>query len=141
MAKSLDDILEIKQNLEPQYQARHAMLKALRQYWWGRYWDQGGGSLGKSVSAAFMDMKSSQSDVGPDIKLVHNVVQKICLKYQSFLTPLPQIHVYVDPPSTETRKAQALRKQRYLYGTWAAGRMDKRFNNMGWYLPLMGSCY
>jgi hypothetical protein len=140
LAKSIEDILQIKQDLEPEYQVRHAALKMLRNYWWGRYWDQAEEGS-RTVSSIFKDMKGSQSDVGPDIKLVHNIVQQICVKYQSFLSPLPQIHVYVDPPSTETRKAQAIRKQRYLYGTWSAGRMDRRFNNMAWYLPLMGSCY
>jgi hypothetical protein len=140
LAKSLDDILQIKDSLEPDYQVRHAALKMLRNYWWGKYWDQAQ-TESRTVSSIFKDLKGSQSDVGPDIKLVHNIVQQICVKYQSFLSPLPQIHVYTDPPSTETRKAQALRKQRYLYGCWAAGRMDRRFNNMAWYLPLMGSCY
>lgn len=140
MAKTLDEILEIKESLELTYQQRHAALRLLRNYWWGRHWEQAEQSS-RSVISMFRDIKGNQSDVGPDIKVVHNIIQQICVKYQSFLSPLPQIHVYTDPPSTETRKAQAARKQRFLYGAWSAGRMDKRFNNIAWYLPLMGSCY
>ena len=68
MAKSLEEILQIKQQLEPLYLARHAALKALRDYWWGRYWETAESAYdSRSLSSIFRDIKSSQSDVGPDI--------------------------------------------------------------------------
>ncbi len=95
----------------------------------------------RPITSVFRDLTSHLSDVGPEIKLVHNVIQMVCNKYQTYLSPLPQIRVWVDPPETDLRRAQATRKQRYLYGVWSAGNMAKIFNNIAWYLPLMGDCY
>ncbi len=80
------------------------------------------------------------SDIGPEIKLVYNVIQMVCNKYQTFLSPLPQIRVWADR-ETDTARAQATVKQRFLYGCWNQGSMDKIFADIAWYLPLMGDCW
>jgi hypothetical protein len=126
---------------EEQYRTRHEAFKALRKYWHGDFWSMADTEQGHSITSVFRDLTAHLSDIGPDIKLVHNVVQQVCVKYQTFLSPLPQIRVWVDPPETDTRRAQASKKQRFLYGSWSMGNMDRVFNRIGWYLPLMGDCY
>jgi len=141
MAISYDESLAIKKSYEDTYRTRHEAFRALRRYWHGDYWNLADQEQSRPITSVFRDLTSHMSDVGPDIKLVHNIIQTVCNKYQTFLSPLPQIRVWVDPPETDTRRAQATRKQRFLYGCWTAGSMDKVFNNIGWYLPLMGDCF
>jgi hypothetical protein len=122
------------------YRDRHEAFRMLRKYWHGDYWNMAD-SESRGVVSIFRDLVANQSDVGPDLKLVHNVIQQVCVKYQTFLSPLPMIRVWVDPPETDTRRAQATRKERFLYGCWQMGNMDKIFTKIGWYLPLMGDCF
>ena len=142
MAISPEDVLALRDKYKDDYLIRHEALKRLRNIWFGKYWEEVDKQT-RSVSSIFKDLVGTQSDVGPDIKMVHNVVKMCVDKYQSFLSPLPQIHVHVEPPHSETRKNQARIKQRFLYGAWAAGptSMAKCFNRAAWYLPLMGHCY
>lgn len=142
MSTSYDDALALRRELEDDYRTRHAAFRSLRKYWQGDYWSVAD-KESHAITSVFHDWAARTSDVGPDIKLVFNVVQAVCNKYQTFLTPLPQIRIPVDPPETDNRKAQAVRKQRYLYGCWndESLPMSKVFNQAAWYLPLMGDCY
>lgn len=140
MPVSYEEVLELKRSLEPDYQERHEAHSRLRQYWHGKYWERVEREA-TSITSIFRDLVTPRSDVGPDLKLVHNVLQEVCVKYQTYLSVLPMIRVYVDPPSTTTRRAQATTKERYLYGMWQAARMSLRMSDQGWFLPLMGDCF
>lgn len=139
---SYDTAKDLRDELEPDYQQRHEDHKALRRYWHGGYWDHVD-SEASGIAAAFRDLTTKRSDVGPDLKLVRNVLFEVCVKYQTFLSPLPMIRVYVDPPETENRKRQATVKERYLYGTWNQRPLSMKevLNRAAWYLPLMGDCF
>lgn len=138
--KTYSEVMKIKQPLEADYLERHTAQEKLRNFWHGRYWDKMDSENG-SVESIFRDLTSRQSDVGPDIKLVYNVLKDVSVKYQSFLSPLPMIRMYIDPPMSGKRKAQATTKERYLYGLWSANKMSKVMSDKAWYLPLMGDCF
>jgi hypothetical protein len=140
VAVSYDEAHALKTQYEDAYRDRHEAFRMLRRYWHGDYWKMAD-SESRPIASIFRDLMSGMSDIGPDVKLVHNVIQMVCVKYQTFLSPLPMIRVWVDPPETDTRRAQATRKERYLYGTWQMGSMDKIFTKIGWYLPLMGDTF
>jgi hypothetical protein len=138
--KSYNEIVKIRDPLEDDYRDRHEAHRKLRNFWHGRYWEDVERDSG-GVSSIFRDLTARQSEVGPDIKLVYNVLKDVCVKFQSFLSPLPMIRMYVDPPLSMTRKAQSTLKERYLYGLWSANKMNKLMSDQGWYLPLMGDCF
>jgi hypothetical protein len=140
MAISYGELQALKQELWDDYHKRHTALRNLRRYWHGDFWKLAD-SESHPIATIFRDWTSRTSDVGPDIKLVKNVVQEICVKYQTYLSQLPQIRVFVDPPESDNRRAQATLKERYLYGLWSMGDMNQIVNNMGWFLPLMGDVY
>lgn len=140
MAKSYDEVDKIRQPLEEAYMDRHDAHRKLRQFWHGRYWADLEQETG-GVSSIFKDLTARQTDVGPDIKLVYNTLKDVCVKFQTFLSPLPMIRCYVDPPSSPTRRNQASKKERYLYGMWAANSMNQVLADHGWYLPLMGDVF
>lgn len=140
MAATFDQVKAVKRSLEDEYRVRHAAFGKLRGYYHGNYWDQAEKEAG-SIASVFRDLLADRADVGPDIKLVNNLLQQVVTKYQTFLSPAPMIRVYVDPPGTQTRRAQANLKERYLYGTWAEGRMPKLLGDVSWYLPLFGQAY
>lgn len=140
MTISYEEARDLKRELEDDYADRHDQFRRLRNYWHGRYWEDLDAQT-KTISTLFKDITASATDVGPDFKLVNNIVQQVCVKYQSFLSPLPQIHVYVDPPESEKKRAKATMKQRFLYGAWSASMMSRHFNQHGWFLPLMGSSF
>ncbi|MHB8742571.1 MAG: hypothetical protein ACYC9L_05535 [Sulfuricaulis sp.] len=141
MSISFDEARAMKASYEDLYRPRHEAFRALRKFWHGDYWKLADYEQSRPITSVFRDLTAHLSDIGPEIKLVHNVIQMVCNKYQTFLSPLPQIRVWVDPPESDIRRAQAVRKQRFLYGCWAAGDMDRIFNKIGWYLPLMGDCF
>jgi hypothetical protein len=133
---------DIKESYEDAYQIRHQAFKDLRRWWHGDYWKIAQQSkTSRSIVSVFRDMQHSGSETLPDMKLVKNVVHKICVKYQTFLSPLPMISVYVDPPGSDLKRRQATTKERYLYGVWNDGQMSRVFNREAWYLPLMGDCF
>jgi hypothetical protein len=135
-----NEVIELKKQLETEYEDRHEAFRKLRNFWQGKYWeeeDQGA----KSITSIFRDMRSNTTSTLPDMKLVNNLLQQVCVKFQTFISPLPQIRVYVDPPGSQPRRAQATLKERYLYGLWSAGNMAKVLTDIGWYLPLMGDCF
>lgn len=140
MPVTFDEAHFLKSQYEDVFRDRHEAFRRLRQYWHGNYWQQAD-SDSRPIMSIFRDLMSGMSDIGPDVKLVHNVIQMVCVKYQTFLSPLPMIRVWVDPPETDIRRAQATRKERFLYGCWQMGNMDKIFTKIGWYLPLMGDCF
>ena len=132
----------VKEEYKDAYAIRHQAFKDLRRFWQGDYWKIAAqAKTGRSIVSVFRDQMNSGSETLPDMKLVKNVVQKICVKYQTFLSPLPMITMYVDPPGTDNKRRQATLKERYLYGVWNDTQMNRTFNRAGWYLPLMGDCF
>lgn len=132
----------LKNDLKIDYQERHQALRKLRGYWHGtEYWRPTDDNRG--LASLFKDLRGEQNAVGPDIKLVKNTLQRVCVQYQSFLTPLPMIRVPVEAEGNTRRKQQAARKERYLYGLWNQRPipMSVIANKIGWYLPLMGDCF
>lgn len=140
MPVEFQDVRAIKRALENDYRPRHEAFRKLRAYYHGHYWDMAE-TEANSILSVFRDLTADRNDVGPDIKLVNNLLQQVVSKFQSFLSPLPMIRVYVDPPGSQTKRAQANLKERYLYGTWAEGRMPTLLNKASWYLPLFGQAY
>jgi hypothetical protein len=139
---SYEDAQDLLAELKTRHERRHWELAALRRYWQGHYWDDSTNRAGVStVSQLFRDLKANQADVGPDLKLVHNLLQEICVKYQTFLSPVPMIRTFRDPPFSENRRKQATLKERVLYGTWWMNKMSRRMGEIAWYLPLMGDCF
>lgn len=146
MALTYDDVKELHQQLDKRDHVRHRDLRALRRYWQGNYWNQGEGEEGSraavsSVQQLFLDLKGSMNDLGPDLKLVHNILQEVCVKYQTFLSPVPMPKTFIDPPYSDTRRKQSTTKERVINGTWWANRMTVRMAEVAWYLPLMGDCF
>lgn len=142
MSVTYEDVQQALQELRPKHERRHWELHALRQYWQGNYWDDSTNRAGVSgVTQLFRDLKANQSDVGPDLKLVHNLLQEICVKYQTFLCPVPMIRTFRDPPFSEQKRKQATLKERVLYGTWSMNKMSRRMGEIAWFLPLMGDCF
>jgi hypothetical protein len=142
MAISFEDVTKLQKDLEIEYAARHRDHKRLRDYWHGRYWETLGAER-SGLSSLFADI-ARQSDTGaPDFKIIHNILHEVCRKYQSFLSPLPMIRVYVDPPESQNRRNQATKKERYLYGLWGQRPLGMKdiVNRIAWYLPLMGDCF
>lgn len=138
--KSYEEVLETKEALEEDYRERHEAHRKLRMFWHGGYWknadvDKGG------IESVFRDLTANASTVGPDLKLVHNTIFEVCLKYQTFLSNLPMIRVPADDPSSTKRRAQATKKERFLMGMWSAGKMNVQLSHGGWFLPLMGDFF
>jgi hypothetical protein len=137
---SYDDVKATKQSLADDYRTRHEAFRKLRSYYHGNYWTESE-SEANSITSVFKDLVGARSDVGPDIKLVNNLLQQVVSKFQSFLSSSPMIRVYVDPPGSQTKRAQSNLKERYLYGTWAEGKMPALLHKAAWYLPLFGTSY
>src|SRR6266498_670324 len=140
MAIQYAEVLSLTKELEDEYRKKHEACRNLRRYWHGDYWRLADAESHPIISI-FRDFTARTSDVGPDIKLVHNLLQSVCLKYQSFFSPLPQIRVYPDPPETDRKRAQASTKERYLYGVWDMANMTRLNSRAAWYLPLMGDVF
>jgi len=140
MAITYAELQALKKELWDDYHKRHTALRNLRRYWHGDFWKLAD-TESHPIATIFRDWTARTSDVGPDIKMVKNIVQAVCVKYQTYLSQLPQIRVYTDPPESDNRRAQAALKERYLYGLWSMGDMNRVVNHMAWYLPLMGCCY
>lgn len=143
MAVSLQQVRTLIEAHQDEYTIRHEAFRALRRYWHGDYWRLATEANGqRSIQSIFRDLGKNAQAAFPDIKLVHNVVQEVCVKYQTFLAPTPMINMYVDPPESDTRKQQATLKERYLYGVWRSGKMARVLRrDVGWYLPLMGDVF
>lgn len=131
---------ELKNRLAEEYGLRHQAFRRLRDFWFGRYWEEAEQGS-RTLSSIFRDLTAGRSDIGPDVKLVYNVLQMVCVKYQTYLSPLPMIRGYTDPPHSEQRRAQATKKERYWYGVWQSGQMSRVLNRIAWYQPLMGDVF
>lgn len=140
MTITLDDVREQLERQKVEHMERHDEHRRLRDFWHGRHWEMVDGTGARTLETLFRDL-GSQSDVGPDAKIVHNIVQQICVKYQTYLSPTPMIRVYTDPPESDQRKAQATLKERALYALWSDVGMSRILSQIAWYLPLMGDCF
>ena len=116
------------------------MHKRLRDFWHGRYWNEVD-TQAHGLASIFRDATSVKPDVGPDMKLVRNLVFDVCLKYQSFLSGLPMIRTFVDRPDSRRARAQAANKERVLYATWHHANMNQQLNRIAWFGPLMGDSF
>ena len=140
MAKSYEEVVQLRDRLKNDYQDRHEAHRKLRKFWHGRYWENSEVNT-HGINSIFQDVQSRTSDIGPDIKLTYNLLKDVCVKFQTYLAPVPMIRCYVDPPSSTTRRNQATLKERYLYGLWSLNDMNKVLADQGWFLPLMGDAY
>lgn len=140
MAISYDEVKELHSVLEVQQETRHSEVRALRRYWHGHYWGDERNSA-SAVSQLFMDLKGRQTDFGPDVKLVDNILQEVCVKLQSYLSPVPMIRTFIDGEHSELKARQANHRERILYGTWGANTISRKMSRIAWYLPLMGDCF
>jgi hypothetical protein len=147
LAISYEDALELIEELKPRHQERHEAHARLRQVWHGRYWDDADQAKG-GIAGIFMDIKAKRDNIGPDIKLVRNLVFDVCVKYQTYLSSLPMIRTFVDLPGPSAshktmlkRRAEATLKERALYGTWAEANMNAALNEIAWFGPLMGDSF
>jgi hypothetical protein len=140
LAINFDDLEPLKKELEQEYALRHQAHHKLREFWHGRYWKDID-SQTHGIASLFRDATAKRSDVGPDLKLVRNLLFDVCVKYQTFMSQLPMIRTFVDQPDSRRGRAQATLKERVLYGLWWQGEMSKVLNRVAWYLPLMGDCF
>ena len=140
MPVSYETAKRLHEQLEDVYRERHSQHAKLRDFYHGRYW-KNLDSQAHGISTIFRDYTSEKSDIGPDIKLVRNLVFDVCVKYQSYLSQLPMIKTFVDEPASRTKRAQAVLKERALYGFWAEAGMNRTMIELGWYGPLMGDCF
>lgn len=131
---------QLRDELKPDYATRHDEHRRLRDFWHGRYW-QDVDSQAHGISSIFRDVARAQSDVGPDIKLVRNLVFEVSVKYQSYLSALPMIAAFTERPDSRTARAQASLKERVLYALWSDVNMNQQMNVMGFYNPLMGDSF
>lgn len=134
-----EQALALKERYKPVYAQRHHNFRRLRDFWHGRYWDDVD-SEANGLANLFRDLRTSKKDIGPDFRLVHNIIQEVCVKYQSYLSPLPMIRVPTDA-DTDRGREQATRRERFLYGCWGENDMNQVLNRIAWYTPLMGDCF
>jgi len=137
-----DEVQEAKSLREDECADRHAEFKRLRDFWHGRYWEVAQSSSG-GVSGIFRDLFAQNGRANTDVKLVHNILQEVCVKYQAFLSPTPMARVYTDPPESQRNRSIATKKERFIYSAWSQRpqSMPQCLNKMGWYLPLMGDAF
>lgn len=140
MPVSYEQVKSLKVSLEGECEARHTTFRMLRSYFGGNYWGQTD-SDNSTLTTLFRDLLPDGVNTTPDIQIVNNLLFAIVVKYQSFLSSTPMIRMYVDPPGNTRQRNQATLKERYLYGTWAEGKMATQIGQMSWYLPLMGHAF
>lgn len=139
MAIGYEQAVKLRDSLKSEYDKRHDAHKLLRDFWWGRHYEASGFGAVQAVQQLFQDRRN-KGDIGPDLKIVHNIVQEVCNKYQSYLSPLPMIRVPADQDSKRARD-QATTRERFLYGCWGENSAGRKLNRVAWYLPLMGDCF
>src|SRR4051794_15396465 len=140
MPVDLAAVRQLKQTLEMEFQQRHRDFLLLRRFWHGKYWESIDQEA-QNLQSLFRDLRQGNQDVGPSLKLVFNTAQEVCVKFQTFLAPLPMIRVPSDDPSSTRARHQATVKEECLYGLWGENQVSTVSSNMGWYLPLMGDCF
>src|SRR5690349_6963743 len=139
MAIDYVDVVQIKKSLDDEYQEFHDKFRRLRDVYHGRYWqiaerDQ----QARSIASIFRDLGRSNRTSLPPIRIVRNIIQEICVKYQSFLSPVPMVNYFTDAPETMQRREEMTRNERYTYGIWREGKMSAALSNVAWYHPLTG---
>lgn len=141
-----EDAKELQQKLnnDELFAGRLEDFARLRKLWQGKYWEIAE-SDANNVSSVFRDMVQ-ENNVSPELRLVNNLLQQVCVKYQTFLSDVPMIRVFSDyEPDGNTNKSRndANTKERYLYGLWGQRptSMNKILNTAAWYLPLFGDCF
>lgn len=139
---TFDEVQEAKSLREDECSERHSDFARLRDFWHGRYWEVAQGQ-NSGVSGIFRDLFATNGRANADVKLVHNILQEVCVKYQAFLSPTPMVRVYTDPPESQKNRAVATRKERFIYSSWSQRpqSMPQVLNKLGWYLPLMGDAF
>lgn len=131
---------DLLDTLEDTYSVRHADIRQLREFWHGNYW--GRDDQQSKLGSLFADIAGRQGQPSPEIKLVHNLLHAICVKYQTFLSTLPMIRVTPDADASDTKRRQAILKERALYATWHQTKMVRVLGSqISWYLPLFGDCF
>lgn len=142
MAIDYQDVVNIKKSLDDEYQEFHFKFRRMRDIYHGRYWEIAqSDSQTRSISSVFRDIGRANNNTLPPIKIVRNVIQQICVKYQSFLSPVPMVSYFTDAPETFERREEMTLKERYTYGIWRSGQMSQKLNNVAWYQPLMGDAF
>ena len=146
MAIDYDTVKALQQKLQDdeQYSGRLDDFARLRKFWHGDFWKNTENDTG-TISNVFRDMVH-ENNVSPELKLVNNLLQQVCVKYQTFLSPIPMIRVFTDyEPDGQTgdSRRNAALKERYLYGLWSQRPqgMNSIINTAAWYLPLFGDCF
>ncbi len=137
MALTYSEAKDLLSEVETDYQGRHEDHARLRSFWHGRYWDEAE-TMTRGLANLWRDAVNSKGDMGPDFKLVRNLIYDVCVKYQTYLSNLPMIHVPNERPDSRRAKAQASLKERAIYGSWAEAGMVNALNQGAWYGPLMG---
>jgi hypothetical protein len=140
MAVDLEAVRRLKQELDIEFQQRHRDQLLLRRFWHGKYYESIDQEA-QNLASLFRDLRQGNQDVGPTLKLVFNTAQEVCVKFQTFLAPLPMIRVPSDDPSSTRARNQATVKEECLYGLWGENQITTISSNMGWFLPLMGDCF
>lgn len=136
---SYDEVVQLRDALKEHYGERHEALRKLRRLWHGDFFTQE--ESRSSLFGFFQDWFAPHAGTGTNLRVVRNFIQQICVKYQTFLSPLPMIRVPVDPPQGEGNRRESNLKERVLYGTWNDGNMSYAHGEIGWYLPLMGDAF
>lgn len=140
MSVTYEKALELKKQMEPDYQQRHEEFRVLRDFWHGNHWEHVDSGNLAGIGDLYKDLRGSRKDMGPNIRLVHNLIQEVHVKYQTYLSPLPMIRVPADTDSNRGRD-QATTRERFLYGCWGENEMNVVLNRIAWYLPLFGDCF
>lgn len=142
MAVDLQTVRDLKAAYEDEYSEIHEDFKSLREVYSGRFWDFAKrGSQSRSITSIFRDIGKANRNTLPPIRITRPIIWQICVKYQTFLSPVPMVSYYVDPPETDERRQEMTAKERYTLGVWRAGLMAKRFREIAWFQPLMGDAF
>lgn len=142
MAIDLQTVVDLKNAYADEYEQAHLDFQRERDIWFGRFWEIATqDSQSRSISSIFRDLGRTSNNQLPPIKIVRNTIQAICVKYQTFLAPVPMVNYYVDPPETDEARQNMTVKERYTYGVWRSGGMASMFRDIAWYQPLMGNVF
>lgn len=142
MAIDLQTVIDLKNSFHDEYEEEHFKFRRLRQVYAGKYWEIANqDSQARSISSIFRDIGRSNRAQLPPIRIVNNTLHSVCVKYQTFLSPVPMVNYYVDPPETDEARHNMTLKERYTYGAWRSGGMSNVFRDIAWYQPLMGDVF
>lgn len=142
MAIDLQAVRDLRASYSDQYEEMHVTFRNLRDVWHSRFWSLAEReSQDRSITSIFRDLGRANRASLPPIRIVRPIIWQICVKYQTFLSPVPQVNYYMDAPESQERRHEMTTKERYTLGVWRAGMMAKRFREIAWYQPLMGDTF